>query len=606
MRLSQWMLGCCLGLLSTVVAAQTAPVPSSTAATPAKVLRYAFPVAETGFDPAQINDLYSSTVIAHIFDPPLRGDTLSKTPRLRPNTAAALPEVSADYKVWTVRIRPGIYFADDPAFKGQKRELTAADYVYSIKRHFDPKFKSQVMYVLDGFIVGMQEVREQALKTGQFDYQREIPGLRTLDRYTFRIELNQPRPMLLYQFASTNLMGAVAREVVEHYGQDIMAHPVGTGPFRLAQWRRSSRIVLERNPAYREEYYDEQPDPDDAEGQAIAQRLKGRRLPMLDRVEVYIVEEDQPRWLAFLNAEHDLMDRVPAEFVVRAAPGGKLSADLARRGVQMSQATEYALTYTYFGMNHPVVGGMTPEKVALRRAIALAYRVDDEVRLLRRGQAQRARSTVPPGVNGYDPHSVGEIAQVNPARAKAILDAYGYVDRNGDGYRENPDGSVLTLEFASTPDNRTRAFDELWKKSLDAVGLRLSFRKAKWPELIKESRAGRLMMFGLGWGGSFDGDGFYTMLYGPNAGQSNHARFNHPDYNALYEKSRLLPHSPERSALYREMDKIIFAYAPLRPNTHRLLTGMAHRWVVGYRRDSADGNFWSYVDIDNRSNFLSK
>lgn len=575
---------------------------SATAQAPGveKVLRYAFPVAETGFDPAQVNDLYSSTVIAHIFDAPLRSDTLSKTPLLRLNTAAAMPEASSDYKVWTLRIRPGIYFPDDPAFKDQKRELTAADYVYSIKRHFDPKFKSQVMYVLDRFIVGMDEVRAQAIASGAFDYDREITGLRTLDRYTLRIELNQPRPMLLYQFASTNLMGAVAREVVEYYGADIMAHPVGTGPFRLAQWKRSSRIVLTRNPQYRETFYDEQPDTDDANGQAIARRLAGRKLPMIDRVEVYIVEEDQPRWLAFLNAEHDLIDRVPAEFVVRAAPGGRLSADLAKRGVQMSQATEYALTYTYFGMNHPVLGGYTAEKVALRRAITLAYRVDDEIRLLRRGQAVRARSTVPPGVNGYDPNSVGEFSQVNPARAKALLDTYGYIDRDGDGYREQPNGTPLTLEYASTPDNRSRAFDELWKKSLDAVGLRVQFRKAKWPELIKESRAGRLMMFGLGWGGSFDGDGFYTMLYGPNAGQSNHARFNHATYNALYEKSRLLPHGPERSALYRELDKIIFAYAPLRPNSHRILTGMAHPWVIGYQRDAGDGDFWSYIDIDTR------
>src|SRR5687768_13918255 len=100
-----------------------------------KVLRYAFPVAETGFDPVQINDLYSSIILNHIYDPPLTYDYLSRPAKVKPNTAE-LPEVSADGRVWTIRMRRGIYFADDPAFKGQKRELTAHDYVYSLKRHF--------------------------------------------------------------------------------------------------------------------------------------------------------------------------------------------------------------------------------------------------------------------------------------------------------------------------------------------------------------------------------------------------------------------------------------------------------------------------------------
>src|SRR5688500_11595967 len=133
-----------------------------------KVLRYAFLVAETGFDPVQINDLYSSIILGHIYDPPLTYDYLARPVKVKPNTAE-LPEVSADGKVWTVRLKRGIYFADDPAFKGKKRELIAPDYVYSFKRHFDPKSKSPNLYLLDKRIVGMSEVREAALKGGKFD-----------------------------------------------------------------------------------------------------------------------------------------------------------------------------------------------------------------------------------------------------------------------------------------------------------------------------------------------------------------------------------------------------------------------------------------------------
>ena len=120
---------------------QAKTLPNQTAQ-PLKELRYAFRIAETGFDPASITDLYSRTVAGAIFDAPLEFEFLARPARVRPNTAAAMPEVSEDFRTFTFRIRPGIYFDDDPAFKGRRRELTAADYVYSIKRHYDPRWKS--------------------------------------------------------------------------------------------------------------------------------------------------------------------------------------------------------------------------------------------------------------------------------------------------------------------------------------------------------------------------------------------------------------------------------------------------------------------------------
>ena len=150
--------------------------------------------------------------------------------------------------------------------------------------------------------------------------------------------------------ADNSLWGAVAREVVEAYGDEIPAHPVGTGPFRLVEWRRSSRIVLERNPTYREVMYDAEPNADDAEGQALLQRFKGRRLPMIDRVEISIIEEVQPRWLSFLNKQSDVSWLVPYDFVNIAAPNGKLAPFLAKQGVQLyrtlaSDVTLYLLQH---------------------------------------------------------------------------------------------------------------------------------------------------------------------------------------------------------------------------------------------------------------------
>jgi ABC-type transport system substrate-binding protein len=358
-------------------------------------------------------------------------------------------------------------------------------------------------------------------------------------------------------------------------------------------------MVLEKNPSYREHAYNEQPPADDPESQAIATKMRGKRLPQIDRVEVYVVEEAQPRWLAFLNGEHDLITAVPAEFVNLAVPEGKLAPNLQKKRIQMHRTSELDLTFAYFGMNHPVIGGYTAEKVALRRAISLAFDADEAIRAIYYGQAIPAQSTVPPGAFGADPDIAGPLAEFNPAKAKALLDVYGYVDRDGDGYRELPDGSKLVLDLATTPDSQGKKLDELWRKFMDRVGVRIEFKKAKWPEHLRDSRAGKLMMWSLGWSAAMpDADTFYVILYGPNSGQSNQSRFNLPQWNALYDKAKVLPDGPERSALYREMDKLFFAYAPMRPIAHRIITGLAHPHVIGYRRHPVLREFWKYMDIE--------
>lgn len=201
-----------------------------------KVLRYAFPIAETGFDPAQITDLYSRTVTPNIFDGLYRYDHLARPFKIKPNTAAEMPQVSQDFRVWTIKLRPGIYFQDDPAFKGQKRELTAQDYVYSFKRFFDPRWKSPSYPKLsDEKFVGMDDLRDAALKLKKpFDYDREVEGIRALDRYTLQIKLAEPRPRLLHVLAQGDLYGAVAREVVEAVRRRDPGSPSG-------HWAVSSR-----------------------------------------------------------------------------------------------------------------------------------------------------------------------------------------------------------------------------------------------------------------------------------------------------------------------------------------------------------------------------
>ncbi|MEO5697536.1 MAG: ABC transporter substrate-binding protein [Burkholderiaceae bacterium] len=583
-----------VALASTLFATATAAVE------PQKVLRYAMRIAETGFDPAQISDLYSSTMAANMFDALYATEFLARPVRLRPNTATAMPEISADFKTFTVHLRPGIHFSDDPAFKGTKRELVAADYVYSIKRHFDPRWKSPRYSGLSNHqILGVEALREAAIKGDRpFDYDAPAEGLRAIGRYTIQFKLARPNPRFTDALSDPAVTGALAREVVEMYGDRIMEHPVGTGPFRLATWRRSSLITFEKNPNYRDEFYREEAPADDPLAQAAVTNLKGRKLPMVDRIEVSIIEQPQPRWLSFVNREMDVLEQVPEEFTYTAIPNNRIAPNLARLGIYDIRYLRNDVALSYFAMENPLVGGYTAEKVALRRAIALAVDVDEEIRVVRRGQAIPAQSIMGPGVWGYDAAFKSEMGEFSRARAQALLDLYGFVDRDGDGWRDQPDGAPLLIEYATQPDDLSRQLITQWKKNMDAIGIRMEFRTAQWPENLKASRVGKLMMWGMGWSAGPDGEDFLVLGHGPDKGQANHARFELAEYDRLFELQRSLPDGPQRMAAMTTMKELMVAYMPYKAHVHRIWTDLAQPWVVGYHRNVFVRDFWRYVDID--------
>jgi len=586
-------------------AASAAPA----SATREKVLRIAFPAPESTFDPPSTNsDFYSTTLISQILEAPYTYDYLARPVRLVPNTAEALPDISADGLTITVRIRPGIYFSDDAAFKWSarldaqgRRELTAEDYVYSIKRFFDPQYASSDLYIFEGArLKGMAALRERALKTRKpFDYDTPVPGLRAMDRYTLRLEMAEADPRWYYHLAAPAITGAVAREVVAYYGKDIGAHPVGTGPFRLVNWKRGSRIELQRSPGYRPRVYGGEPAPHPT-AQAIAQQLQGRTLPLVDRIVVDVVEEDQPRWLTFLQGGIDWMV-VPPAFVPLAVPGGRLAPFLQKQGVRLQTELTASMSMHYFSMDDPVVGGYTADRVALRRAIALAYDGPSDIRLLRNGMAVPAQSTLAPHTLGYEEDYRSEMSAHDPVRAQALLDVYGYADANGDGFRELPDGRPLVLRIASRGTQADRAANELWKRSLNAVGLRVEFEVSTWPELLKKTRTGSLQIWGYSWSAaSPDGGFFLSIAYGPNSGDSNDARFAWPAFDRLYEQQRRLPDGPQRLFLMRQAKDLLVAYMPYKVHRHEKAATLMQPWLRHYWAHPFMRDTWQYLDTERR------
>ncbi|MBZ2206345.1 ABC transporter substrate-binding protein [Massilia soli] len=578
-------------VVAALLAACCAGAPATAAPQP-QVLHTFLSTSETGLDPAVASDIATLSLLENLFDPLLRYDYLARPLKLRENTLTAMPAVSADGLTYTFKIRPGIFFTPDPAFKGKKREMTAADYVYSFTRLYDPALKSPWLFLFEGKIAGDTELKKN------FSYAKGIPGLRALDRYTLQIRLSAPdNNFLLY--LTTPASGVVAREVVDAYPGQVGNHPVGTGPFMIGEWKRSDRIVLLANPDSTAVF--KGTPGDNPQDQAIAAALNGKRLPLLDRVEVKIAEEFQGRMLGFLSGEYDYIEQVPESMTDMVIDNARLKESLVERGMELTRFPVLQTYYMWMNTEDPVIGGYTKEKVALRRAISLSYNGAEDIALLKKGFAIRAESPLPPNVLGYDPAYRSPVAY-NPVLANALLDRFGYGKRDPDGFRRQPNGRdtaplTLTMHSEATVGGRLR--DELWRKNLTAIGLRTVFRSDKKTEIIKASRLGKVQMFESNWIADFpDGDNFYQLLYGPNSGRANYARFNLPAYNQRYEQARKLADSPERQRLYREMNQLIHAYNPWVPLTHPISADIRHPWLKNYKRHPVEFTTWRYLQLD--------
>ena len=565
-----------------------------------KTLRVTFQAAETGFDPVRIHDYYSGHVLEAVFDTLLTYDYLARPAKLVAS-AAEMPEISADARTYTFRIKKGIYFIDDPAFKGKKRELTAQDFAYSIRRFFDPKNRSPYAFLFTGKIVGLDDLAARAKAGATFDYDSPVAGLQTPDRYTLVIKLTQPDRDLPYVLAFP-VTSAVAREAIEAYGEESPSHPVGTGPFYLKRYVRSSKIVLAANPGYRGKVWDFDPG-DNLRFKQIAERMHGKRLPAIDGVEISIMEETQSRWLAFQRGETDIEYQLWEVAPTYMTDDGKLKPEFVRRGIQLDRTIDPEITYLYFNMQEKVgdtpnpFSGFTKERIALRRAVAMSYNIDDQIRIIRKGQAVRAQYPIPPGVVGHDPKYVSSIPY-DPRAANALLERYHY-KKGPDGYRRQPNGEPLVLRYYSTPTERDRQFDELFKRGLDAIGMRLEIVKDRFPEMLKMEKQCRTMVRHAAWIADWpDGDNFMQLLYGPNTYESNDACYKSPEYDKRYARSRTLAPGPERDRLYHEMTRIMETDTVWLLADSRVRNSLQQPYVVGFTKHPVLHAEWLYLDLD--------
>ena len=562
---------------------------AAAAADPNKVLHVASYDIDT-LDPQQYSDNPSFEVLISIFEPLYEFDYLQSPPKLSPLTAKGPIELTDGGKIWTMHLKPGIFFTDDPAFKGKPRELVAEDYVYSYKRWIDPNLRRGGGPILTDLIVGARVVVDAARASGKFDFDRPIDGLRALDRYTLQLRLTEVDYANVQDMVG--FVGAAAREVVEAAGVDIKTHAVGTGPFRLREWKRGSRIVLEANPGYRQAYFPTSADPARA---ALVKSMLGKTVPQVGVVEINIIEEELTRLLQFEQGGLDYLG-LKGDIAGRLLVDGKLKPEYVARGVSRQVFAEPYLFSFNFNTVDPVVGGMSNDRVALRRAIAMAIDLETLVKVVYGGQAMAANQITPPLVTGYDP-SLPSRPQYDPAAAMALLDRFGYASKDAEGFRKGPDGKPLTLTLTLRSGAVSREIQTLVNKNMDAIGVRMEFHVTPFQDAIKEMEQGKFQIIYRGFGGTPSGYPELLQLFSKQPRRINSGLFKLAEYDRAAEQFLRSATPAEQMAAARKMSDLARTYTPLLPAIFRLENDFVQPWLLGFS-PPIFSTYWKYLDID--------
>ncbi len=581
-----------VALFSTVIVF----APLGNAKTPAqadKVLRIAFEAPDDGFDMVKTFNFYSGNVADVIFERLLQYDYLANPVKLVPATAQSMPVIKENGKVYIFKIKPGIYFTADPAFKGQRRELIAEGYVYSVKRILDPKNHSSSYAFIDQKIVGANALVEQAKQTGRFNYDAKIEGVKALDRYTLQFTLTQPDYNFPYILAYSTF-GATAREVVDYYKDRLGMHPVGTGPYMLSKYVPRSKIELVANPDYRGFVWNFKSTGTAWDNQLVKE-MTGKKMPQIGKVNISIIEEEQSRWLAFQSKQLDF-DKLTSSSIPKVLDqNNQLKPAMRQKGIRLYPNKEAEITYTMLNMRDPIIGGNNLDKIALRRAIAMSFNVDEYIRILRKGQAVKAEMLVPAGVNGHNPKYRSSIGY-NPSLANKLLDHFGY-KKGADGYRNLPNGKALVLKINTESGSSSVMYSELWKKNLDAIGIRADFRVSNFADNLKAATQCQYMIWGGAWHADYpEGENFTQLLYGPNVGRGNQSCYSSSAYDGLYKQAMQQP--PEkRMPYYEKMSRQIEAENPLILQDTRIRNWVIQSHVQGFKAHPIMNSNWQYLDI---------
>lgn len=539
-----------------------------------------------GIDPAFADDLYSGREVGKVYEGLLQYHYLKRPYALIPNLAEAMPEISADGKTLTFKLKKGVLFQDDASFKatgGKGRELTADDVVYSFKRLADPKVASSGWWLFDGKIAGLNEWREASSKAGSTDYSKVIDGLKAVDRYTVQIVLTNRSAQFLYALAMP-FTGIVPREAVEAYGKEFINHPVGTGPFKLEEFNGASRVIWVRNPTYRKELYPSDGDESDKARGLLADA--GKQIPFVDRIELRVIEESQPLWLTFLQGKLDTAGIPKDNFSSAVTASKELSPELKAKGIELLKEPNADVTHFSFNMDDPVVG----KNKLLRQAMSLAYDEAKYIETFYNGRGVPAQGPIPPDISGFDPAFKNPYRQYNIAKARELMSKAGFPGGKG----------LAPIVFATMSDSTSRQSADFAQQMFGQIGVQLKVDTYSWPQFQETIKNRKAQLWSFAWGADYpDGENFLQLFYSKNKSPGpNDAGYSNPEFDKLYEQALKLQDTPERTALYRKMAQLVVEDCPWIFGTHRIQFQLLHPWLKNLKLHEFDHVMLKYLRID--------
>ncbi len=560
-----------------------------------KVYKWAEVSSPTTLDPVKSSTKYTNTMVTAIYDTLYEYKYLKSPVELKPSLAQAMPEFSKDGKTITIKIKKGVHFIDDPAFKdGKGREIKASDFVYSMKRHFDPKQRSQGAWLYEGRFVGLDEWK----KNGS-DYSKEVEGLKALDDYTIQLKLTKPFPQVMYTLAM-GFSAVVPKEAVEKYGKEFGVHPVGSGPFILKS-HNTSKSILVKNKNFREEYFDLKKEGYDEKTQAYTgvASLQGKRLPIVDKIEANWIKDPEPRWNSFTKGNEIMTAGVPNEHldeVLESKDPIKLKPEFAKK-YKYSVNTEAGFVYNVFNFNDEYFGYAKDPKTnaqnkALRCAIIKSFSWKERISRFYLGIGKAYPGYIVPGTDGFDPNMDKTSIKQDIKTAKKLLKENGWNKK------------TLPVFTYDTPAGvKSKQFYEQFRGNLVKIGWPKNKIKIKtyatFGDFAKQVGKGKTQTVAQGWGLDYpDAENTLQLFYGPNkAPGSNSANYNNPEYNKLYEQSSVMLPSPERTAIYKKMNKILVDDCVGISGFSRTGIALWHNNVIRYAGNEFIGNTFKYIDV---------
>lgn len=556
------------------------------------IIRQTLPSKIQTLDANNMRDVYSQTVGSQIYETLFTYHFLKRPYEIIPLLAEDMPEISEDHLTYTIRIKKGVFYQDDKCFPdGKGRELKAEDFVYTIKRIANVRYASVNWALFKDRIVGLNEFREYTKnfkKETDVDYSREVEGLAVLDDYTLRIKLTLPWPQILEIALADTSTAPVPKEAVDYYKEDIIYHPVGTGPFRLKEWQRGFYVELVRNENWRGELYPSEGEASDVEAGFLADA--GKPIPFADRILWRVVEEDQPSWLLFMRGQIDGISIRKDNFsqVFADVRNMQLSEDMKQRNIRLKVFADPSVFWIGFNMQDPVLGKNLP----LRRALSYAFDRVKYIEIFRNGVDQPADGFVPPMMNSYDPEiAKAGYGEYNPAKARVLMAEA----------RRLHGGPIppLTLAMPSA-DTLFRQMGDFIRSQFAQIGVELRIDYMNWPTFMESVNKGQQQMFYYGVVASVPDAMDFLELFPSkfHAPGGNKFFYSNPQYDALYEEARVMFDSPERTALYRKMERMVMDDCPAIFLSHPVAYILTHNWYKNYKPNVFSYNLMKYRHID--------